>query len=266
MTRASAALRIEGTERSHLFPSSRTAVTEVRPMKTHIAGIATGCLLASTAVAGFHTSAAAEATPTTARSATVVGPQTRGPVPQTVTAPLGKAKTSLTRAIARLQHNRYHLAVDYLRSFTGRIGVATHAARNQIGKPPTDPESDDKPGPPSVQAVIRVQHAAVTGLLPRFDGLRRPGAADALRHALHAAVHRRDNLLSAVVALKPGPRGDYADGLADTLPTYNQEISALGAALASFQLPAASRTTLVNVRAQVRATQKKMDAAFGGGE
>jgi hypothetical protein len=232
-----------------------------------VAGPAAFCLLASTAVLAVpaHAVSVTSAGSTVARATDVEGPA-RGAIPNSVAVPLDGARTSLSRAVARLSHGRYHKAVDSLDTLATRIGQANRAAKNQIGKPPTDPESDDPPGPPSVLAVVRLEHTVATTLLPEFDAMQRPGVVDALRGTLHAALYRRDNLLDAVLALKPGPMGDYADGLADTLPTYSQEIQKLTDALATFSLTAVSRTALQNSQQRVRATKAKMDAAFGGGE
>jgi hypothetical protein len=194
------------------------------------------------------------------------GPAERGAIPQSVAGALAAARTSLDRAVARLGAGRYHDAVDSLTTLAGRIGQANRAAKSQIGKPPSDPESDEPPGPPSVLAVVRFEHAVVLTLLPQFDGMRRSGVVDALRSALRADLFRRDKLVDAVLALKPGPRSDYADGMADTLPTYQQEIQKLTAALATFDLPAESQTALESAQQRVRATRAKMQAAFGGGE
>jgi hypothetical protein len=189
-----------------------------------------------------------------------------GAVPSPVAVPLGQAQRALARTVARLDRDDFRLAVDSLRTLRQRTGKATHAAKNQIGKPPTDPESDTLPGPPSVLAVARLEHSVAITLVPRFDGMRRAGLVDALRLTLRAAHVRRDSLVDAVVALRPGARGDYADGMADTLSWYPQEIRQLNDALSTFTLPAESRTALENGRTRVQATKATMDAAFGGGE
>jgi hypothetical protein len=235
-------------------------------LSRRVLGGAALCVLALTAPtlpASASADSRADIRPAGATDAARAG---KGPVPNSVAIPLGQAQRALARTVARLHRGDFRDAVDSLHTLRQRIGKANFAAKNQIGKPPTDPESDTPPGPPSVLAVTRLEHSVVITLLPRFDGMRRVGVVDALRLTLHAATVRRDNLIDAVVTLRPGARGDYADGMADTLPWYPQEIRQLTDALSTFSLPAESRTALQNGRTVAQSSKSKMDAAFGGGE
>jgi hypothetical protein len=209
---------------------------------------------------------ASKDSPADVRAADAAVAQRAGAIPNSVSVPLGQAQRALARTVTRLNRSDFRDAVDSLGTLRQRIATANFAARNQIGKPPIDPESDTPPGPPSVLAVTRLEHAVAITLVPRFDGMRRAGLVDALRLAVRAAHLRRDNLVEAVVTLRPGQRGDYADGMADTLPWFPQEIRQLTNALSTFTLPAESRTALENGRTRVQSTKAKMDAAFGGGE
>jgi hypothetical protein len=176
------------------------------------------------------------------------------------------ARNSLATSVTRLSNHKLHLAIASLDTLAGRIVKANRAARSEIGKPPTDPESDTLPGPPAVLAVMVLEHSVQKTLVPEFDNRKRPAVIEALRATLFVTQVRRDNLLDAVLALKPGARGDYSDGLSDTLPVYPQEIRQLTTALSTFSLRPSSRKILTTGQARIRATRVKFDRAFGGGE
>ena len=74
-------------------------------------------------------------------------------------------------------------------------------------------------------------------------------------------------MLDAVIALDPeGAGADYADGMADTLDGYIDEIENLSEALRVDRLSRAGRAGLSNALVRSQATQAKVNAAFGGGE
>jgi hypothetical protein len=248
--------------------SSQTSRPRRRPFGIAlVAGPAALCVLVSTVALAAPAHAVRDTSAGRAAIATAqVQAPARGAVPDSVAGPIASARTALSRAITRLENGRYHLAIESLGNLRTYVGRANHAAKNQIGKPPTDPESDTPPGPPSVLAAARLDHTVVTTLLPQFDNMQRVRVVDALSATLLATIQRRDNLLNAVLALKPGPRGDYADSMADTLPWYTQEVQKLTDALTTFSLTDAARTTLETAQQRVSATKAKMDAAFGGGE
>lgn len=182
--------------------------------------------------------------------------------------------TYVKRADAALAAATQHLKADHpvrsnrvLERLTINLRRAHVQATAQIGKPPVDPESDDPPGPPAVNAVVGLDHRIGVNLVPMVDGLRRPVVTEKLRVALWSADNRRDAILVKVIALPPEGDGDeYADGLADTLPRYGQEVSQLTTALASYQLTPAGTNVLHGALDRVKTTQRRMEAAFGGGE
>ena len=111
-----------------------------------------------------------------------------------------------------------------------------------IGAPPTDPESDDLPGPPAVIAVLGLEHRIGMGVVDLFDGMKRPGVVRALRVTLGTTHHRRNVMLDRVIALPAeGARDDYADGMADTLGIYNQEVQKVTTALRTYRLSPSGR-------------------------
>ena len=58
----------------------------------------------------------------------------------------------------------------------------------------------------------------------------------------------------------------YADALADTVPTYTDEVAAIAEALADDHLVAASRSALRAALTRSQQAAAQMTAAFGGGE
>jgi hypothetical protein len=73
-------------------------------------------------------------------------------------------------------------------------------------------------------------------------------------------------MLTKVIALPAGQQGEYSDNLADTLPDYKKELTAIDMDLASDKLSAYASTALQSTRTVVAATQAAMKKAFGGGE
>ena len=93
------------------------------------------------------------------------------------------------------------------------------------------------------------------------------GVVDGLTHAMFRTLNARDRLLDSVIALDPEAAGaDYADGMADTVDGYADEVATLTEALADDQLSVGGRKVLTKALAQVQATNAKVLAAFGGGE
>jgi hypothetical protein len=189
------------------------------------------------------------------------------PVPRAVSTPITRANAALTRATTELKAHHPRRAIAALNDLKYQLGRAHVAAMNQIGKPPTDPESDEPPGPPAVLTVLALEHRVGTRLVPTFDGRTRTDVVDALRLVLYSTHHRRDVILDRVIALPAeGARGDYEDGMADTLGQYTQEVNQLSTAVSTYRLTSAGKVALDNALTRVRATQAKVNAAFGGGE
>jgi hypothetical protein len=184
-----------------------------------------------------------------------------------VATPITRANAALAKAKAELAAHHPRRAIAALSDLKYQVGRAHVAAMDLIGKPPTDPESDEPPGPPAVLGVLALEHRVGMGVVPLFNGRTRTDVVDALRGVLSSTHNRRDRILDRVIALPAeGARGDYEDGMADTLGQYTQEVNQLSTAVNTYRLTSGGTVGLKNGLARVRATQAKVDAAFGGGE
>jgi len=176
------------------------------------------------------------------------------------------ATAALTKTLSNLQKHQYALAISHLRVVGHQTRIAHTAATALIGRPPTDPESDVPPGIAAVQRVSGLEHSITIKLLPTLQNLTRTHAVAHIGAKINVAVACRDVMLAKVIALRPAARDDYADGLADTLPTYDQELKAMTAALAGTGLTPAARTSIQHAQQVVTATRAEMQRVFGGGE
>jgi hypothetical protein len=188
-------------------------------------------------------------------------------LPNSVATPINQARAALTKAEDQLAHKRYRKALDSLRVLRRNVVRANNAATAQIGLPPTDPESDDPPGPPAVFAVLKLDHRVTMHLGPLYDFLRRLEVVSSLNSTLTRTHGRRNSMLDAVIALPAeGARGDYDDGMSDTLGMYPSEVTLISGALETAELIDGGRTGLTNALARVHATDDKVNAVWGGGE
>jgi hypothetical protein len=74
-------------------------------------------------------------------------------------------------------------------------------------------------------------------------------------------------MLNVVIGLGPeGAGADYADGMADTLPAFDNEVVMLLSGLETYVLTASGRTGLTNALERATATTNRVNDAFGGGE
>src|SRR5262245_50060978 len=185
----------------------------------------------------------------------------------TMKEPIRRADTALQRAVVQVHASRYGQAKLSLAAVR-REGKRAHViAMSLIGAPPTDPERDDLPGPPAVLGVLGLEHRIGMGVVELFDGTRRPGVVSALRRTLWTTHRRRNARLDKVIRLPAeGARVDYADGIADTLRIYTQEVRRVTTALETYQLSPAGRVGLRRALHRVQATTVKVNRAFGGGE
>lgn len=231
------------------------------PTAVDTRGAARGLLAAVTA-AGLAVGIALSpvATPT-ADAATVCA---RKPSPATLSVTVTRARAALDAVVTSVHHRNYDRAVDRLRALRPQIRIAHTKATSLIGKPPTDPESNEPPGPGAVLKVAGLEHQVTVKLVPLYDGLRGQ-TLEPLGSTLNVTAKCRDVMLDKVIALRPG-RDDYTDGLSDTLPDYKQELTALSTALTSYDLTAAARTALQQARKIVTGTRDEMQRVFGGGE
>jgi hypothetical protein len=176
------------------------------------------------------------------------------------------ADTALGKALVYVRKGRYVRATKQLRVVKRKTRNANTAATALIGKPPTDPESDDPPGVTAVLKVSGFDHRITLALVPLFSDRSGQHVVASLSRALYKAAACRDVMLGTVIAQRPAVRDDYVDGLSDTLPVYPKELAALAAALAGRDLTPAGRSTLERTRRVVSATSAAMGSVFGGGE
>jgi hypothetical protein len=189
------------------------------------------------------------------------------PVPTSVARPISRARAALNAAATQIANRRFALALESLNSLQVYLGRAHRAGMAQIGAPPTDPEEDTPPGPVSVLAVLDLEHRVTMRSVAIFDGLRRNAVVRSLRETLWYDHHYRDTMLDVVIALPPeGAGSDYADGMADTVPSYVTEVNRAKTALAQYQLTDSARLGLNRALDRIQATQAKVNEAFGGGE
>lgn len=179
-----------------------------------------------------------------------------------------RADAALAHAGSSIRAGRYTLAVRNLLSVRAQTSAANVQAKALIGAPPTDPESDDPPGPPAVLAALKLDSRISNGSVALFKNQQaRPRLIQNLRLAVKTAQIRQDALLDAVIALPPeGAGSDYADSMADTLAMYTRQVSTISTALNSYTLSPAGTTGLTNALTRAKATQAKVNRAFGGGE
>ncbi len=185
-------------------------------------------------------------------------------IPQSVAGPISKAQAALDRAIAQVTANRLAQAKASLATVRIKVATAHRAGLAQIGRPPTDPESDDVPGPPSVLAVLALERRVTVGVAAMFDGVRRPAVVDAFRQTLRSTHLTRDRMVDRVIALPPeGVGADYADGMADTIPSYGNEAAAVSQALRNDQVTPTARVALRHALTRIQATRTRVQRAFG---
>jgi hypothetical protein len=238
----------------------------------HAQGFGKGVALLSLALSlGFVSQAAARPAEGPAGTQQVVAhiaqEEDSVPLPESVAVPIRRARTALKAVNTRFQRRQYALALQSLGVVRLNVSKAHKAGMAQIGAPPTDPESDDPPGPVSVVAVLNLEHGVGTAVVKLFNGMTRPGVVMDLRYTLRNVHVTRDKMLNAVIALPPeGAGADYADDMADTVGIYGAEVTLVTTALKQYRLSESGRIGLRRALARVRATQKNVNTAFGGGE
>ena len=194
-------------------------------------------------------------------------PQAASKLAASVSKPIQRAKAALATAESRLERGRYTKALAALKSVRYNGWRAHKIGMSLIGKPPTDPESDEPPGPPAVIAVTNLEHRVTMRLVPFFNGQRRNWVVEPLRETVRKAVGRRHRMLNKVIALPAeGKRGDYDDSMSDTLGTYRAEKALLTNAIQTYQLTDRAATGLRTIRAKVRKTSANVNRVWGGGE
>jgi hypothetical protein len=223
-------------------------------------------VLLSLGLAGFSAPAAFGAADAGRAISSTQSAQPSQSLARAASTPITRAKEALATATAELQAGHPGRAITALDELRHQVRKAHRAAVDLIGAPPTDPESDEPPGPPAVLSMLALEHRVAMGTVPLFDGQTQTDVVDALHRVLRSTLHRRDAMLDQVIALRPGARGDYEDGMADTLGQYPKEEQQLTTALATYHLSSSGRTALHDALVQVRATEAKVTPVFGGGE
>ena len=189
------------------------------------------------------------------------------PLPDSVSIPIEQAKIALNLVERRIADLQFDQAPKSLRLLRRTIVEANRAAADEIGRPPSDPESDDPPGPGSVFAALKLDHLVTIRLVPLLDGLSDPDVVGALRSTLSRTQRSRGAVMDAVIALPAeGARADYDDGMSDTLGVYPAEENLITTALLAFELTEPARVGLTRVLAHVQATDARAGAVWGGGE
>lgn len=188
-------------------------------------------------------------------------------LPSRVSAAMDRTASALDRAEARVDDQEYDLAVAALSALDADL-VRTHRAANaQLHAPPPDPEAETTPGPASVIAVLTLEQWAITRLAGLYDSVNDPVVLNRIGSALNTALAKRDRMLNAVIALNPeGAGADYADGMADSLDGYADEVANVTEALKVDRLTTSAREALTNTLARSKSAAAKVNAAFGGGD
>jgi uncharacterized membrane protein (UPF0182 family) len=195
------------------------------------------------------------------------GPPESVPVPEAVAIPIQQAKAALDEVEARFAGQQYDTAPESLKALRRYVVQANRAAATQIGLPPSDPESDDLPGPTAVFAALGLDHLVTLRLVSFFDGVTDRDALQSLQYTVSRTQSSRDALLDTVIALAPeGARADYDDGMADTLGVYPTEENLITTALLAYVLTDSARSSLTEVLARIQATEAKVARVWGGGE
>ena len=181
--------------------------------------------------------------------------------------PITAANANLATAIQQVNQRQIAAAITTLVSLQGNVTKANNNAMALIGKPPTDPESDDPPGPPAVIAALALDHRVTMGIVPLFNGRKRSDIVHELRDTLWVTHTLRQQMLNRVTGLAPeGAGADYSDDMSDTLGLYTAEVTLVTKALQTYQLTASGRLGLTNALARVKLAKATMDKAYGGGE
>jgi hypothetical protein len=187
-------------------------------------------------------------------------------LPSRVSAALGRSLSALDRSEARVDDQQNGSAAASLAAIGSNLIRAHSAARAQM-RAPVDPDAETTSGPDSVVAVLSVEQSAITRLAGLYDTVTDPVVLNRIGGAMDAALTKRDRLLSAVIRLNPEGKGlAYADGMADTIDGYTDEVSNLTEALKVDHLTTSARSALTNALARSQAAAAKVTPAFGGGE
>ena len=187
-------------------------------------------------------------------------------LPSRIAGAIRRTENALAKAEEHIDEAEYSKAIVSLRAVRKYLVVADKSARRQMSAVPTDPEAETTTGPDSVIAVLSLDQEVVVGLAGLLNG-QTGTLVGAIGTTIAAAQTTRDKLLDTVIALDPeGDGAPYADGMADTLDGYADEVDNVTEALALDVLSAGGKGILNAALARSKATEAKIQAAFGGGE
>ena len=237
-------------------------------MKTRrTGGLALGLVVGLAVVSVAAAQAGGVQSSTPQEIASVTQEEEPTPLPKSVATPIRRAQAALKTAKARLKGGQYAQGVTALRALRASVLKAHRAGIAQIGKPPANPESDEPPGPASITAVLNLEHSAGVAIVGLFDGMTRANVVTALRYTLWSTHVSRDRMLNKLISLDPeGAGADYADGMADTVGIYTEEVDLVSRAVQEYRLTPAGSVGLKNALTRVKATEAKVLKVYGGGE
>ena len=188
-------------------------------------------------------------------------------LPSRVGAAYDRTASALDRSEANVDDQQYGSAAASLSALDADLVRLHRAARAQFLAPPPDPEAEATPGPDSVLATLGLEQWAITRLAGLYDTVADPVIINRLSTALNTALTRRQRMLNAVIGLDPeGAGAAYADGMADSLAGYADEVANLTEALKVDRLTTSARDALTNALSRSQAAADDVNAAFGGGD
>jgi hypothetical protein len=186
-------------------------------------------------------------------------------LPTRVANAIQRTQNAVDKAAEHVDEAEYTKAVTSLRAVRANLFRADKAARRQMNAV-VDPNAETTPGPDSVIAVLTLDQEVATTVAGLFNA-NSGTLVTALSSTMSFAQQTRDRLLNAVIALDPeGAGADYADGMADTLDGYADEVANISEALADDKLSSGGAAALRTARARAQATLAKITNAYGGGE
>ena len=186
-------------------------------------------------------------------------------LPSRVANAIKRAELSLDGASQAIDGGDTREAVASLTSVRLNLAAADKAGRRQMSTKPSE-DAETTPGPDSVVAVLTLDQEAVTRLSGLFN--RKSGVlVQSLSSSLLAAQNVRDRLLASGTKLDPeGAGADYADGMADSVGGFDDEVANIAEALADDQLTSVARKVLTAALTRSKAARSRVTNAFGGGE
>ena len=223
-------------------------------------------------------------------------------LPSRIASLITRIENSMAKATEHVDEAEYPKAIISLKAVRKNITALNKAAVKAMTAAPADPEdapdTEDQPAPPAtpgapaaedqdepadpaapqdqeeaattpadtVAAVLTLEQEVITDLSGLLGG-NTGSLVGAIGTTITAVQTARDNLINQVVGLDPeGAGADYADVMADTVAGYDDEVANMTDALADDVLSAGAKSLLTSALAKSKATQAKIQTAFGGGE